>query len=568
MSALELFATGCAFLLPIAFSPSVFASFWTPKAAILVIVAGVGLPQLLRLTRRRDAAATAAALFLAWSAITTGISRHPVLSLTGSYNAGTGLLFLMAVVGAWALGRCLGDRGRSRAMVALLVGLAITAIAAVAQTVLDLSSFQLGRSLNRADAFMGNPVHLGAAMAGAIGAASWYWVRNGTVAALLGITLFGAALQLSGSRFALVATVLAMAAAILRSAVRRAAVASIVLVAGIGLGSFVATFASAPTGTTRVAAEASSGFTPRVEMAKAAMRAIADRPVAGFGPGRFREATGPYRTLRMARSEGPDRLFTDAHNVLLELAVTTGVVGLALAAVWLGLSIRAATGPAAAVALGVLVLTFVQPLNVSSVPLGMLSLGCSLPRLATREPRRAPDLASAGLGLLAVVAAVVLLLGDFHRVQAFLDFDRPHAEASVGLIGFWPEPHQLLSKIALYESITAVPDDPDLLQEAIRHQDRAADADPGDPQLWNELGLLELRARDFDAAQRSFRLALRADPQSLNAWVGVGQAAMATGRFDLAVDAFEEASTRAVSPEQIAFVRSRLRQASSAASSN
>lgn len=563
MSSLGTFAVVVAFLLPVSFSPSVYATFWTPKAAILLVVVGVGIPTLGQLVVNRDRPSVLALAFLAAAAASALLSTKPALAIFGSYNHGTGLLFYIAVVAAWAIGRATDDLGRRRLLTAFVAAMVISSVAAVAQTLFDLSEFQLGRVHDRADAFMGNPVHLGAATAGAIGIVTWWTVREGRRVHMVLLPLFAAALELSGSRFAVVAAA-GLVIAVVRGPSWRGAIAVVLLLIGFATGGAIAAAAAAPSGTSRAASVTSSALTPRIEMWKAATRAIADRPFFGFGPGRFREATGRLRTTQMARAEGPDKLFLDAHNVVAEVAVTTGLLGLLLALAWLGLASSQVSGPFAAAAAGILCLTLVQPLSVSTVPVGMLLLAAGSRNVERITVSKSAAAATAFTSTVAVLLAATLLVGDFLRRQAELDFDRHAAHQSAHLLGVWPEPHQLLSKIALYESIIAVPDDPVLLRQSIRFQKDAAERDPSDPSLWVELGLLNLRARDFDAAADDFRLALQADPQSLNAWVGLGRTALATGQYDKGIAAFERAAALSVTPEQRRAADRRLADAKAA----
>ena len=72
---LGLFAGAVAFLLGVVFSPSVFASFWSPAAALVLVVAAVGLPRLLVLLRGPErGAASAALVFLGIAVVSAALS--------------------------------------------------------------------------------------------------------------------------------------------------------------------------------------------------------------------------------------------------------------------------------------------------------------------------------------------------------------------------------------------------------------------------------------------------------------------------------------------------------------
>src|SRR3954451_7134066 len=98
-------AAATAFLLPVVFSTSLSAAAWAPRAGLLLVVAAFGLPRLVALVRSEARPpALAAAAFLVVAALATALAPQPTLALFGLYNWGTGLLFVGALVAAWALG--------------------------------------------------------------------------------------------------------------------------------------------------------------------------------------------------------------------------------------------------------------------------------------------------------------------------------------------------------------------------------------------------------------------------------------------------------------------------------
>ena len=122
----------------------------------------------------------------------------------------------------------------------------------------------------------------------------------------------------------------------------------------------------------------SNGLGPRVQLWQAAIEAIGDRPLLGYGPGRTqaRHVT-PRRSLTFARYEGPDVLFADAHNFLVEVLTTTGILGFAAFLAWLVLAGRRARGPLAGFAVVGAMTMLVEPLNVGLTPLVLLALGAA-----------------------------------------------------------------------------------------------------------------------------------------------------------------------------------------------
>ena len=142
---------------------------------------------------------------------------------------------------------------------------------------------------------------------------------------------------------------------------------------------------------------------------KAGAHVVAHRPLVGAGPGRFGAATLPYRTLAAVRQGQADAYYVDAHNIVVEYATTTGLLGLAALLAWLGLALRRASGPLLAFGAVLLVLHMAEPMSVGVTPLAFLALGAAGPMIAAEPRHVAARVATAALVPLALVAGVVLL---------------------------------------------------------------------------------------------------------------------------------------------------------------
>src|SRR4051812_26795565 len=133
-SSLGLVAAAAAFLLLVAFSTNLSAGFWTVRAAVLLLIGAVGLPLTVVLVRGRTPvrpAAKAALAFLGWAALSTALAEHPALTVLGRFNQGTGLLFVAALVGCWALGAVLPESGRVALEWGVIVGVLVNCAVAV-----------------------------------------------------------------------------------------------------------------------------------------------------------------------------------------------------------------------------------------------------------------------------------------------------------------------------------------------------------------------------------------------------------------------------------------------------
>jgi O-antigen ligase len=408
---------------------------------------------------------------------------------------------------------------------ALIGGILANAVVAVVQGGFALSTVPFTRYEGRAAGLLGNPVHLGALMVGAL-ALVLPRVRSNSLRWGAATTLVGAALQLSGSRFALGLAIVAAVVELLRWR-RQALVAVGALVLGLLLGVGIGAAGGAITGSGRVQAGGQSvGTTARLQTWIGAGHAIAERPLLGAGPGRFRAATSPHRSLALVRNEGADRLFFDAHNVFVEYATTTGILGVVAFAAWLLLACGRARGPLLGFALLVLAMHLVEPQFAGTTPLAFLALGVA-GRVTVAPLHRAATAVIALVVVVALGAAGRLLYGDFQLRQAGLDFRAAPAKAAVGLLPPWPEPAKVAGRVSLYRSITTHA--PDARAETLHWDQLATRRDNTDPEAWSALAEAELYFRDARAAERNFREALRWDPWSVRALNGLASAYVADG---------------------------------------
>ena len=150
LGAREVFWAAAALIVPLLFVNAFDLPAWAPRYVVLPLLAGVGvtcLPPLLRRTQRRTVALAMA--FGGWAAVATVTAPNSTVALWGRYPLGTGLVFVIALVGAWAGGACTRHRAAAHIERALIWGCVINAAVAVLQKVFDLSAFGLGTFAGR-----------------------------------------------------------------------------------------------------------------------------------------------------------------------------------------------------------------------------------------------------------------------------------------------------------------------------------------------------------------------------------------------------------------------------------
>ena len=533
-SPLDVFAAAVAVLLPVAFTPGLEGQAWSVRSALLLLVVAVGLPVLWRQAGgSQPLAARAAIAFLLVGAASAALSPNPTTAVFGLYNQGTGLLFMASLASAWAIGSCVSLESRPLIEMALIAGILINAAVAVVAALLTPASSVASNWFDlsgRVQALAGNPVHL-AALAVLGVALIVPRFATSTVRWALPVAALAAAVELSGTRLALLVLLGMVVWAGRRHGIRAAATLGVVVVLGLAAGSAIVPAANS--GATQ-RATSTQDWRTRPATWLSARHSIAAHPLLGIGPGQFRTATSPYRPTSVARAEGSEKLFTDAHNLFVEYLTTTGVLGLAALAVWLVAALRPARGWLLVGALGVLAIHLAEPQSVITTPLMFLALGAAAGGRRP-APGRAPatvaaralrTAAPAGLVALAVAAAAVFLVAEFDLGQGQLDLRASPVEQANRLLPAWPRTASLLARVYLFEGITGHRNGPQY-QQSRAWRLVAIQRDDTDPALWSDLAEYDAsRGRDGDAAAE-FRQALRLNPTSARAMDGLAHLAQA-----------------------------------------
>jgi tetratricopeptide (TPR) repeat protein len=128
---------------------------------------------------------------------------------------------------------------------------------------------------------------------------------------------------------------------------------------------------------------------------------------------------------------------------------------------------------------------------------------------------------------LALVAAIVLLVGDFHLEQGRLDFVHSHARAALRMLPHWAEPALLEGRIYLFEErVHRRPEDAAAALDWLRI---AAERDRGNPTTWAVLGENLLAQGHRTEGVAALRQSLRANPTSVRALNDLGIEASIVG---------------------------------------
>ncbi|NNC91407.1 MAG: hypothetical protein HKN80_02820, partial [Acidimicrobiia bacterium] len=492
---------------------------WTLRAAITLLVIAAGLPALLRLRRtpHRLAALLAASLLIVALA-SVAASGDPTRSFFGHFGWAVGWLPLAGLVSAWALGAVLTASWVRRVETTVLIAVAFNGLIAVLQTAFRPPVPALEVVSDRAAALTGNPVILGGLLAAGAGLAV---ARHRPRAAALMAAPLAFAAMTTASRSALLALIAVTLYAIWHHRWLKGVAIAGALVLAVGGGIL---FTDAMSRDVESVARLSSdgGIAVRLDLWATGAEATLDRPVIGSGPGLFRDAVTPLRSLEEVAAQASGDQWIDAHNVVVEFAVTTGLLGLLLLLGWLGVAGWRARGPLALFALVALGVHLLQPMSLVLTTLALLALGASM----TRVDEAGPTWRSAGAAIPAVLCGAVLLFGAFQLDSGRVDFKVGAAESAARLLPMYPDAAVAASRAHSLRAIETR--DPAANDMAVEWRVEAIDRDPTSAFLWQGLGEIHLAESDWVRAEAAFTQALVHDPWLSGAHVGLVRVAIAT----------------------------------------
>jgi hypothetical protein len=537
LRAADVAISSLAFLLCVAYVPSLFfLPGYTPRLALLVLVLPAGAVAVVRLARSGDRAAVAACAVVTWIVAAALLAPAPRLALVGSLGNEASGFIVVCTFAVWGLGRLVSDTGRICVARAVLLGIAVSGAVAIVQVLVDASAGPLAMRDGRANGLTPNAVYLGASAVCAFVLASDGRTLNRRLAHVATVG-FAFVAGLSGSRIAaLVLLAFAVGAAVRR---RTRETGQSLLAALVGLSaSWLVMHVLGSAGDGSAAARATTaGGGGRLEAWGYGVRAALERPVAGWGFGRFHSAVqSRFNASFSSEFAFRDTRFTwfDAHNVVVGVAVAAGLVGLALVAAFGWFAGRRSQAPLASGVAALAAVWLVQPAGLATLPLGMLLLGAAHQPHVRVAPHVVRRRSLSAVIVLGAVPAVWLLAADV-GMQRALDAAEPRA--LVEAAGWLPPDPVLADAIAqawqLGETRHAH-------VQAVEWAERAVELDPASPFWWARLGALHLRAGELESADAALASALELQPWHAESWRLRLYLADASGE----AEAFEVATSR------------------------
>ena len=511
-----------ALLLCIAYVPGFLVAGFTPRAALLIAGGIPGGVLLVRLAAKRDRSAVAAAVCVAWVAVSALGSGAPLLALKGTLGRDLSGLLVLAGFGLWALGRALPERSVPMMSSVVLAGLGCNAAVAIAQVGLSINdgffALQFGRAsgLTPSSVYLGALMAAGAALAGAMTSWRFRW-------RLLVVSVFGAAVNLSGSRIAAVAGLVTISMLMFGRAGDVARRRRLLLPISFSLGLVVSAILTSVTvrthtSTGRLDNGTSSGG--RLTAWNYGWDAFLERPFFGWGFGRFRAATQGRFSPSFVELQAPNELtqaWFDAHNVIVTLFVAVGLPGLLLV-VWFGWEAYRSTSGPFVYATGAIGLTWLlQPSGLTTLPLFMLMLGAAKidrETFVVEDGIRRRDWPLYGSAALGVICGSWLLIGDLALRRSVDAGDISGLENAARMF-----PHDaVVADVVAQAWFIEEESDRTLRPTVMKWSQRAVDYEPDRPYFLSRHAGRQLTFGDYLSARSTLDRSLELQEWNIDTW--------------------------------------------------
>ncbi len=285
------------------------------------------------------------------------------------------------------------------------------------------------------------------------------------------------------------------------------------------------------------------------------------------------------------------RVLTDGHDVFVNVAVTTGLVGLACFLVWLfGAGWIARRSAFLGFAAAMIATELVEPIDIAVLPLAFLALGAATavrPRpesAAVDSARRSEDQLPRQIGspgpparvvpvyarvttVVALVAAlflgVTMVTGDAYMFRATnfapgQPYNLAAANDANRLLPYWPDSSLKIAQIEAFDSLDGTPTATAHLSQARRWTAVAASRDSHNPQLWTMLAVADVDLKAYGPARTAYNRALSCDKWYTQAFQGLGQLAGIDHNWREAVHFYRLALTTAGHDEGLVVPLSEL----------
>jgi O-antigen ligase len=482
--------------------PDVYAPYLWPRVAVLVLIIPCGIALLAWSMINGDRVAALAGAVLGSAVLSSMSSPAVEVSLLGTISSQQSTLIIFGGYAAFEVGRRVSEDASGLLGWAVVAGAGLSAIVAVAQLATQPESGILALTVGRPSGLSGHSVFFAAHMCAAV---AWFAHRvareSASRADLAGFGVFAVLGGLSGSRLAVAVPVALAIVAAIRSQRRVAwALVPIAFISAVA-SAVVLRVSSVDSAASGRLASANEGVGDRLDNWRFGVEAWGDRPLLGWGPGRYQTAS-----FHHVSDEWVGRTpWADAHNVFVEVLTTQGIVGLLLVAGFVMVAVQRARGPMAWMAAAISVGWLLEPAPPTTFALGLLLLGAGMPMTTHRPLSRA---------VLALPAIVGIVLFGWSSL-AMLRFDHATSTASTDEFSGVNAWNRFDPRAAIYvaeRNFGGLNPDEESVAMMLTWTRRAVDLEPDSPTWRSLLALRYLQSDDLRSARVAGERALQMQP--------------------------------------------------------
>ncbi len=500
--------------LGLAYLPIFFLPTYTPRLAMIIVLMPLGARNLAVRAKRLDGCAIASGLLLFWLVVGCLLDDRPLLRFFGALSRESSGLIVSATILSFFASSGLTQQGRFLLLRIVLAVLGLNAVIGIAQSLFNTRSGWLTLYDGRATGLLAGHVYFGACMAGACVLLVSSVEKPTSWRAVAALACFASATNLSGSRFAVVVGLVGVGIAGLRSVgtKRTAALLATFIGSVIATSLLIWVFrAGDETATARVGTAAGAG---RTQAWWYGLRGLLQRPVTGWGFGRYRVAAQGWYSPEFTAAHALDEtreIWFDPHNIVVNIAVSLGFVGLFIALVLAGFLLRNCRGPLAGFAAVVVITWMLQPAALATFPLAMICLGATTPLTGLRDSeqlgRRSFSMTRIFVLVLGLIGAGSVIAFDLQLERAVQSRSADRVVNAIRWVPWDPVAADTASQaFRLYEPRDSTQ------RGALEWARQATEREPDRPYFRNRLAELQLTVGDLEGAAAELEIARNLQP--------------------------------------------------------
>jgi O-antigen ligase len=545
------------FFMPIFYIPNVYSPFFTPRFALLALLISTGLPALLGLllNPRFRLPALFATLFLLITLISALISESPLTGIFGIYTLGTGWLFYLMLICGWSSSVYINNKIIYRRLVLKLMivaGLVNAMIAIVQVTTQNLGLLPDTLKLSGGPSgLMENSAFLAEFLL-AICLLVIFQSQLSRFTTWVTLTILALTLGATSEHTPIIMAVLTILTCFIVPKLRKFIIRSLymlfLIIAGIYVYSEIQSIAFGSNYALNVNA-GSSSISFRLTTWKIILKNINSHFLLGYGPGETLSLVSQHESLKLALSLPVNQLVGDAHNMLIEILGTCGILGFILFCGFIISAIRKLSLNylvAPIITLGIY--SLIEPQMIGVTPLLFLFLGASSVDEIHWKLTSAQSLIRAILFPLITIGAIALIIGDFELNSSFQYVGANHSSINLNppaefhvanaLLPMWPESAISWARYYAYTVVNSNNKPTKFIKPYLEHEAswyKAAIArNETIPTFWDGYAIVETELSNYAEAKKLYLKALEMDPYYQDADVGLSALGVRTGNYAMA----------------------------------